>query len=766
MKTIKTACAFICGLVLLTAVAFAADNSTVPAISSKVYTGAGNTVLLVEKAQKTDGKDSLESSEPFIIKGVNWSPATRAPQYAKGVPPILGSSYNLYDFAPEKTRYYGYFDDSQYDTKALGKTAGKEVMRFWLRNEIFEEYERDLKLIKEMNANTIRITANVDSALNVYNTFAKEMNRVLDECYKNKLMVIMTVVLDIEKGITAPKQQRYLDIVKAHKNHPAILMWAIGDEWNSQIQQQQEFKEKAEIVNTIAAQIRSEDKNHPVCSILRYNKNHFTDATMCFGAVAGCASVDLWGVNIYAQTSNEMRQCFDKLGKLRHYYNKVVFISGFGIDSFEGEKKENQKNQADIDAELWGCIQQYIECGNIIGGLLYEFNDAVWKIGNAYFDNTVEEPLNSDWKSKNPYGYKTYNDEEFTVKGTENKLNVEHCGVVDADRTPKQAYNRMKDIWSDPDITQEIKNNDFTPPIISNVKCIPKYDTETEKLKIEVYFTAEDYESKIEKYIYKIKKKEKGNDSIAQQLYYPEKQYKGCSGFKFELTKQQLMLLSKDKKCFITIDVSNSRFLWSRYTIVIYLSFLETPWKTKSIETAQGFKQNITIDFPILGYRFVTNSNGTITRLGGRFSGKHPVYLWDDSRKVLAMVEVNSTKDKWTYVSIRGRPIQIFPNRLYTVGVYLEKCADGTGWMNPTGSGFSLSASGGNIEIIGSRMGDMTTAAGYPIFPDNNMYGMVDVEYLKMSPEETFDYKPNKKLELYYSLPISLEDMAEAQKTP
>jgi len=86
---------------------------------------------------------------------------------------------------------------------------------------------------------------------------------VLDAAYQAGLMVIMTV--DDGKN----DLDRIDQAVSMYKDHPAILMWSLGSEWNieplyfgvaSSIQDAARRTEKA------AKRVKSLDPNHPVVS--------------------------------------------------------------------------------------------------------------------------------------------------------------------------------------------------------------------------------------------------------------------------------------------------------------------------------------------------------------------------------------------------------------------------------------------------------------------------------------------------------------------
>ena len=71
-----------------------------------------------------------------------------------------------------------------------------------------------------------------------------------------------------------------------------------------------------------------------------------------------------------------------------------------------------------------------------------------------------------------------------------------------------------------------------------------------------------------------------------------------------------------------------------------------------------------------LGYRFVPQKHGMITRLGGLFNGTKTVSLWKtDTKELIAEAEISAAND-WQYVRID--PVCVKAGTSYTVGAYME----------------------------------------------------------------------------------------------
>jgi len=84
--------------------------------------------------------------------------------------------------------------------------------------EFLEHVEMDARLMAEAGINVIRTYEPITDLA------------VLDELWKNGIQVINTVYSNSEKPLDTAAQE-----VNLVKHHPAILMWAVGNEWNYKV---------------------------------------------------------------------------------------------------------------------------------------------------------------------------------------------------------------------------------------------------------------------------------------------------------------------------------------------------------------------------------------------------------------------------------------------------------------------------------------------------------------------------------------------------
>lgn len=428
---LKTQLRIIAALAALTAAVFVFGGTADAVPDGPSHVQIRKRQLIVEKRLE-DG--TMADPEPYVIHGVTWTPATRAPK--DGPNP----------FDPSETVPYGFFMDW-----ANRDPQGNVLFVHWLRNEHYRHYRSDIPLMKMMNVNTVRIYIDFGDDPSVYKD-------ILDVFYRNDIMVIMMVAssrVDIDK-------ERYKKIVNMCKRHPAILMWNIGNEWNldySKYWGYETVEQAAHATWIVAEEIKEIDKFHPVASCLG---DRFTDddpANTIKYVLNICTNVDIWGLNIYR--GNTFRDLFTQWGTTT---DKPMYLSEFGIDSFktsnytraDGAKVaecmgvQDRNTQAEYDISLWGEIEDNLSAFDpekvCVGGTIHSFNDCLWKVG-SYHASLGGLIIYSDPVEGSSYNI--YNNEGFYLPdgAQDGVLNEEHFGLVDADRDPKKAFWALKDLY-------------------------------------------------------------------------------------------------------------------------------------------------------------------------------------------------------------------------------------------------------------------------------------------------------------------------------
>lgn len=377
--------------------------------------------------------------KPYIIKGISWNPATIAPD--AGPNPL--EPYN-----PSANVPYGFFFDWE------GRVPqGHDVFVYWLRRQFVDRYLEDIPLIRKMNVNTVR----------VYNDFGLDpgvYRRILDEFIKNDIMVIMTVASS-RSEITG---RRYLEVVSQYKDHPAILMWSLGNEWNMDYNKYWGYtsvEEAARATNEMAREVKKIDAGHPVCSVLG---DRFADpdpSNTIASVLKVCPDVDVWGITVYRGES--MGGLFSQW---RDISSKPLFIAEFGTDSFRTasyevtsdnrayncQGQEDEEMQAVFMRSLWKEIKTRLSALDekefCLGGLVHEFNDELWKIGS--YHALLGGLVNYD-DPQQKRAYMRYDEHGFYIKGghPDDVSNEEHFGVVRANRNPKKVFYEIEQLYKE-----------------------------------------------------------------------------------------------------------------------------------------------------------------------------------------------------------------------------------------------------------------------------------------------------------------------------
>jgi exo-beta-1,3-glucanase (GH17 family) len=269
----------------------------------------------------------------------------------------------------------------------------------------FKDLTADLELMTEAGINTIRVYAPIDN------------KAVLDEMAANGMKVVIGFGYN-QDGYYDMVSGSYLDYVKKYKDHEAILMWELGNEYNYHPEWfDGDMKNWYNALNAAAEAIHQHDPSHPVTTA----HGELPDSL----ALAMCPEVDVWGMNVYRW--DDPSPIFAEWSKVS---NKPMYLSEAGGDSFMTEamngyeKGVNEKAQADATKHILdGIFDNRDICSGVT---LFAFSDEWWKAGNPDVHDQ------GGWAPKSsgvPY---------------DGAPNEEHWGIVDIDRNPKMAYEIVK----------------------------------------------------------------------------------------------------------------------------------------------------------------------------------------------------------------------------------------------------------------------------------------------------------------------------------
>jgi endo-1,4-beta-mannosidase len=269
----------------------------------------------------------------------------------------------------------------------------------------FGQIEKDLKLIKAAGVNTLR----------VYEPIASR--EILDQIYDEGLRVIISFGFN-QGGIYDLQSDTYLDYVKTYKNHPAILLWELGNEYNYHPEW---FGGSVDywytVLNESAAAIKKIDDTHPVATA--HGEVPSEELINRLG------HIDLWGLNVY-----RWDQPVTALEEFSKNSSKPFYFSELGADSYMTIENEGYalgyNETAQADATQMILDQVMTTDTKAAGAIVFSFTDGWWKAGSP---DTQDVGGWTPGSSGVPY---------------DATANEEYWGIVTLDRERKEAYEVVK----------------------------------------------------------------------------------------------------------------------------------------------------------------------------------------------------------------------------------------------------------------------------------------------------------------------------------
>ncbi|HVL49486.1 MAG TPA: hypothetical protein VM889_13085 [Candidatus Thermoplasmatota archaeon] len=292
-----------------------------------------------------------------------------------------------------------------------------------------EHYHHDLRLIKAMGANTLRLVATPPDCEGV--------KRFLDAAAAHDLKVILGIAgprgLDpADPEVRARTRLEATTLADCHRDHPAVLLWMIGSGVPRWLPDRAEVESWYTLLDEVAGLLHHRDPNHPVATAE-------TDLAHLDAFVSHATRVDAYAIGHYAPESTSWSGLFGTLAaKLP---GRTLLVSDFGFDAWDSkDKRERETLQADLLAMAWDEIAKASAGGPVSGGVVHEWTDAWWKSGSALVQ---DEGL--DWRplegaSKLPDG--GYSEDWFGIA----RLDRDD----ETARAPRAAYARLRDLWTDP----------------------------------------------------------------------------------------------------------------------------------------------------------------------------------------------------------------------------------------------------------------------------------------------------------------------------
>lgn len=207
----------------------------------------------------------------------------------------------------------------------------------------------------------------------------------------------------------------YLNYINTYKNHSAILMWELGNEYNYHPEWfSNDINNWYKILNDAAAAIHTADPKHPVSTA-----QGEVPASNVLGL---CPAVDVWGMNVYRWDNPS-----GAISEFAARSTKPCYLSEAGGDRYNNTQGvENQQNQATADLNTWNNIKNHFDqCSGIT---FFSFVDEWWKGGNGNIHDA------SGFVNSIPY---------------DNFANEEWWGIVDIYRNTTLAYEALKTAFTD-----------------------------------------------------------------------------------------------------------------------------------------------------------------------------------------------------------------------------------------------------------------------------------------------------------------------------
>jgi len=265
----------------------------------------------------------------------------------------------------------------------------------------FNSLDQDLALMVEAGINTIRVYAPIDN------------KDVLDKIHDAGLKVIIGFGYN-QGGRFDILSGTFVDYINTFKNHPAILMWELGNEYNYHPEWfEGDIKNWYKALKEATDLAHENDTNHPVTTA----HGDLPDAL----ALSICTNIDVWGMNSYRWDNPEA--IFSEWEALSH---KPMYLSEAGGDSYmtisrDGyEAGSNEKAQANANKNILNAI---FKNQDICSGVtMFSFTDGWWKAGNP--------------EKQDPGGWAP-NSSGVPYDGAPNE---EYWGMVDIDRNKKETF--------------------------------------------------------------------------------------------------------------------------------------------------------------------------------------------------------------------------------------------------------------------------------------------------------------------------------------
>ncbi len=269
----------------------------------------------------------------------------------------------------------------------------------------FGNLTQDLALMVEAGINTIRVYEPIDNS------------EVLDQIAKAGIKVIIGFGYD-QDGNFDILSGTFADYINKYKDHEAILLWELGNEYNYHPEWfEGDLENWYTALNNAADLIHKNDPSHPVTTA----HGELPDSL----ALSSCPNIDVWGMNVYRWDNPE-----EIFAQWKAVSEKPMYLSEAGGDSYMTITKQgfeqgvNEKAQASANDKIMESVFNNMEVCS--GVTMFSFTDGWWKAGN----NNAQDV--GGWAP---------NSTGVPYDGTPNE---EFWGIVDINRNKKETFDIVK----------------------------------------------------------------------------------------------------------------------------------------------------------------------------------------------------------------------------------------------------------------------------------------------------------------------------------
>jgi hypothetical protein len=261
----------------------------------------------------------------------------------------------------------------------------------------------------------------VQLGVNVVRTYEPLLDRgVLDALWTAGIQVIDSVY---PWGGDEPSV--VIERVRAVADHPAILYFSVGNEWNyNGLYVGLSHADALARVAEAARLIRAEDARHPIATIYGELPSEET--------LAALPEIDVWGINAYRGISFG-----DLFERWRELTSSAMFVAEYGADAYNaGLPGYDPDSQALAVASLTREILEQAASersgARVLGGTLFEWADEWWKDEAGSLD---AQDVGGIAPGGGPYPDQVFNEEWW--------------GLVDIERAPRPAFDALRAVFSE-----------------------------------------------------------------------------------------------------------------------------------------------------------------------------------------------------------------------------------------------------------------------------------------------------------------------------